>query len=69
MLLLYNAVFSLVPWHYPWEQTVPVANSVLGRFWEAARVRVCSASSRSAGVPCRSPFRSFLNAYDTVMAL
>lgn len=31
--------------------------------------RACAASRRSAAVPCRSPFPSFLNAYCTVMAL
>ncbi len=47
----------------------PDANSVCGRFAAAALERCCSASSRSAGVPCRSPFVSFLYAYDTVMGL
>ncbi len=46
----------------------PVANSVLGRLCEAMLARCCAASKRSAGVPCRSPLVSFLNAYPTEMA-
>ena len=47
----------------------PVANSVCGRDAAAALVRCCSASRRSAGVPCRSPLVSFLKAYETVIDL
>jgi hypothetical protein len=47
------------------------ANSRLGgRTVEVAdgnEARSCDAKSRSAGVPCRSPFESFFNAYDTLI--
>ena len=40
----------------------PAANSWLGRDCAAMFMRICSASMRSAGVPCRSPLVSFLKA-------
>ena len=46
-----------------------MANRVLGLLAEAALVAFCSARRRSLGVPCLSPFMSFLKAKDTVMAL
>ena len=51
------------------EELAPVANRVLGRLAEAALVAFCSARRRSLGVPCLSPFMSFLKAKETVMAL
>lgn len=43
------------------------ANSWCGR--SACDRGFCAASKRSAAEPCRSPFESFLNAYDTDMGL
>lgn len=47
----------------------PVAKSVFGLLWAARFFLICSASKRSAGVPCRSPLVSFLYAYPTAIAL
>lgn len=47
----------------------PAAKRVWGRFAAAWRVRCCSASSLSAGVPWRTLLLSFLKAYVTDMGL
>ena len=47
----------------------PAAKRVCGRLAAAWRERCSSASSRSAGVPCRTLLLSFLNAYVTEICL
>lgn len=47
----------------------PAAKSVWGRLAAAWRERCCSASRRSAGVPCRTLLLSFLKAYVTEIGL
>ena len=46
-----------------------MAKSWLGRDCALLCSFICAASIRSAGVPCRSPLVSFLNAYPTVIGL
>lgn len=47
----------------------PAANNVWGLLAAAMRVRCCSASSLSAGVPWRTLLLSFLKAYVTDIGL